>query len=202
MATERQREANRRNSQRSSGPRTPEGKAVVSRNALKHGLLSQRVVLEDEDQAMFERFRDGLLAALAPEGELEQLLAGRIVASSWRLGRAEQIEQAMLAGDVARYDGSMSQALDNAHAGRARGPAADDRLLSLGWAVADAFDRSDRYGKLSRYEAHIERGLYRALHELQRLQAARLGLASPLPPAVDADPTKRDSGKRSPEDSS
>ena len=38
--------------------------------------------------------------------------------------------------------------------------------------------------KISRYEAHLERCLYRALHELQRLQAARDGLVPP-PMAVD-----------------
>ena len=38
--------------------------------------------------------------------------------------------------------------------------------------------------KIGRYEGHIERGLYRALHELQRLQAARIGLIAP-PLAVD-----------------
>jgi hypothetical protein len=40
---------------------------------------------------------------------------------------------------------------------------------------------------LSRYEVTLERSLYRALHELQRLQAAREGRAVPLPAAVDVD---------------
>ena len=38
---------------------------------------------------------------------------------------------------------------------------------------------------LSRYEASIERGLYRALHELERLQRLRAGDAVPPPEAVD-----------------
>ena len=45
--------------------------------------------------------------------------------------------------------------------------------------------RLDVIGKLHRYEAHIERGLYRALHELQRLQATRQGQAVPAPMALD-----------------
>ena len=40
---------------------------------------------------------------------------------------------------------------------------------------------------LSRYESTLERGLFKALHELQRLQAARQGEAVPLPEAVDID---------------
>ena len=43
------------------------------------------------------------------------------------------------------------------------------------------------YGKLCRYEAHIERGLYKALHELQRLQAARCGQPVSAPLALDVD---------------
>jgi hypothetical protein len=43
---------------------------------------------------------------------------------------------------------------------------------------------SEDLTKISRYEAHLERCLYRALHELQRLQAARVGLLAP-PLAVD-----------------
>ena len=40
-------------------------------------------------------------------------------------------------------------------------------------------------GKLHRYEAHIERSLFRSLHELQRLQATRQGQAVPAPIASD-----------------
>jgi len=40
---------------------------------------------------------------------------------------------------------------------------------------------------LSRYEVTLERSLYKALHELQRFQAARAGMAVPLPEAVDVE---------------
>jgi hypothetical protein len=40
---------------------------------------------------------------------------------------------------------------------------------------------------LSRYEVTLERSLYKALHELQRFQAARAGEAVPLPEAVDVE---------------
>ena len=53
-----------------------------------------------------------------------------------------------------------------------------------------AFARLEAEGhlaKLSRYEANIERALYRALHELQRLQARRAGELATPPLAVDVD---------------
>ena len=48
--------------------------------------------------------------------------------------------------------------------------------------------------KVGRYETHLERSLYKALHELQRLQAARAG---PIPPpvAVDVDLSVSGQGK-------
>ena len=52
------------------------------------------------------------------------------------------------------------------------------------------FTNYDTYGKLIRYEAAIERGIYKALHELQRIQAARMGEKPPAPVAVDVDISK------------
>ncbi len=43
--SERQLAANRKNTLRSTGPNTPEGKAVSARNAIKHGILSKAVIL-------------------------------------------------------------------------------------------------------------------------------------------------------------
>jgi hypothetical protein len=39
--------------------------------------------------------------------------------------------------------------------------------------------------KITRYEAHLSRQLLQALHELQRLQAARGGQSVPPPAALD-----------------
>ena len=55
MATDAQIQANRENAKKSTGPRTPEGKARVSKNALKHGLLAQDSVIPGEDPAEFDR---------------------------------------------------------------------------------------------------------------------------------------------------
>ena len=47
------------------------------------------------------------------------------------------------------------------------------------------YGRDKKMGGLSRYEVMLERSFYKALHELQRLQAARDGQAVPLPVVVD-----------------
>ena len=68
-STARRIEANRRNARRSTGPRTAEGKARVSRNALKHGLCSNYACLPSEREITFDIF----------VGELEQEMRPRTV---------------------------------------------------------------------------------------------------------------------------
>ncbi len=58
---------------------------------------------------------------------------------------------------------------------------------TIGQAFVRGATGADSLSKLSRYEVTIERGLYKALHELQRLQAARAGKDTPLPVAIDID---------------
>jgi hypothetical protein len=92
MATEAQIIANRRNAQKSTGPRTPEGKAAVSHNAVKHALLARQAVISSESQADFDLYRDQILDELAPATPMESMLADRIVSLSWRLKRAGRIQ--------------------------------------------------------------------------------------------------------------
>ena len=66
-----------------------------------------------------------------------------------------------------------------------------DEIL-LGQAVHADFAGPNTLGKFRRYEAHNDRTLYKALHELQRLQAARLGHKVAAPVAIDIDISKTD----------
>jgi hypothetical protein len=79
---------------RKSGPNTPEGKARVSRNAVKHGLFSSEVVLQHEDLAEFEALRNKVFAELAPKAFMEEMDADEVVVGLWRLRRALRIETA------------------------------------------------------------------------------------------------------------
>src|SRR5260370_30377070 len=54
MVSEKQLEANRQNARKSTGPRSAEGKFRASRNAVKHGLTAESVVLPNEDPAEYE----------------------------------------------------------------------------------------------------------------------------------------------------
>ena len=84
--------ANRTNARKSTGPRSPEGKAAVAQNAVRHGLLARAAVLQGEDPEEFAEYREHVLEDLHADGTLEVVLAERVVSLSWRLQRAERFQ--------------------------------------------------------------------------------------------------------------
>ena len=71
--------ANRRNAQRSTGPRTAAGKTISSWNSLRHGLLSKRLIeFNDQKATQFSDLLASLQQDLEPIGTLEQLLVEKI----------------------------------------------------------------------------------------------------------------------------
>ena len=113
MASEKQIEANRRNALKSTGPRTEEGKAVVSRNAIRHGLTAQSAVvvpfLESEED--WEAHRLGTLESLRPEGHLETVLAERVALQLWRLGRVTRYEREHMTREIERAEAGIVQSV-------------------------------------------------------------------------------------------
>jgi hypothetical protein len=78
------------------GPKTPKGKAIASRNSLRHGLTARTVVLAEESQAEFDALLANISSDRNPVGELEIQLTGEIAACMWRLARARQHESTLL----------------------------------------------------------------------------------------------------------
>ncbi len=97
-------DANRRNAQKSTGPKTPEGRAVSKMNALKHGILSKEVLVRGLNikessrdlNALHERF----CQELNPVGPVEEMLVDKIVTAHWRLRRALTAESGEIALSV------------------------------------------------------------------------------------------------------
>src|SRR3954469_10763223 len=92
MTSKKQTEANRKNAKRSTGPRTDAGKAASSRNALRHGLLSEASTLPDEDPAEFDAHAAAIKRDLEPVGGLEERYVQRIAELLWRLARLRRLE--------------------------------------------------------------------------------------------------------------
>src|SRR5579862_4476235 len=92
MSTQAQIDANRRNAQLSTGPRTDAGKAAVSQNAFKHGLRSRRVLLPDEDPREYAELYAGLISEWQPETQTEADLVERMAIAKWKVLRCEDLE--------------------------------------------------------------------------------------------------------------
>jgi hypothetical protein len=95
MATLKQFEANRRNSQKSTGPKTPQGKAAVSMNSLRHGLRARTVVLPGEKREEFNQLCNDLEVEWHPESRTEQFYVEQMAVSQWKLTRMEVGEAAI-----------------------------------------------------------------------------------------------------------
>jgi len=172
MATEAQVVANRLNAQKSTGPCTAEGKAVVAQNAVKHGLRTERAVIVGEDPGEFEFYRDEMLGELSPAGAMESMLAERVVCLSWRLRRAERVQNeafdALLAKDAANPLARLTKSL------RPRSDSgAGAEESALGRVAVHDFGNARVLDRLLMYERRIEHSLYKTMTGFQRLRLMR-----------------------------
>lgn len=150
IATQKQVKANRLNAQHSSGPKTIKGKVTVAQNALKHGIFSKQLVLDDESEEEFEKVREAFHEQFKPEGFLEMLFWERALSAIWRLSRIGKIESLIIknSGNFPFEEGKICDAFGGYSGGQ----------LAL----------------MSRYEITLEKILFKSLHELQVLQYARM----------------------------
>jgi hypothetical protein len=88
--------ANRANTLRSTGPRTPAGKQRSSLNALRHGLTASSAVLPSEDRAAYDAHRRGFFDEYQPTTQTETQLVQEIADTAWRLNRIPSLEAALL----------------------------------------------------------------------------------------------------------
>jgi hypothetical protein len=157
MTSDRKRESNQENSRLSTGPRDT---SQTRFNAVNHGILSSEVLIRNglgkEDRNLFEAIRAQLIDDLQPVGEIEEFLIEKIVINMWRSRR------------LMTYETEVWEQATNA-------VSAVPKLTKLSSAMHS----------VQRYESHISRQYYQALHELERLQAYRLGKPADVPTAID-----------------
>ena len=93
IISEKQQEANRKNAQHSSGPKTPEGKAAIRFNALTYGLRTRATILECENAADYSQLWDEMEADWRPQTRTERCYLETMVTSQWLLKRVAESEQ-------------------------------------------------------------------------------------------------------------
>jgi hypothetical protein len=152
MTTQAQVEANRRNAQQSTGPKTHEGKRRVSRNAITHGLDCQEILLPDENRGELLAYRQKMIADHQPVGAEEQDCVERMVSANWRIRRGWRAETGAYAQQ--RY--------------RLRNPDYD-----VAACVINDQGKEKAFAYLDRKEAHLSREYARCSKRLQELQDMR-----------------------------
>ncbi|MHC4444772.1 MAG: hypothetical protein ACYTA5_19415, partial [Planctomycetota bacterium] len=160
--SEKQLQANRQNAQKSTGPKTPEGKARSSQNALKHGLLARQILINDDDPNEktedFDQLLSDLVDELQPEGRLQSLCVQRIAVCYWRLRRAYRFEAQSL---IRQREDEFSPFEELARSVSGRKPEPFARILPY----------EKQMTLIVRYESMIDRQLNKAMTQLQKLQA-------------------------------
>ena len=111
MASQAQIDANRRNAKSSTGPRTPEGKAVVANNAFKHGLRANIFKEPMADPENFDRFLAELVAEHQPQTPTEAIYVERMALYLNKLAFLEGMQNEYLFAGSHQYDLNQHQAL-------------------------------------------------------------------------------------------
>lgn len=157
MTTEKQYEANRNNAKLSTGPKTPEGKANVRMNALKHGLCAEEFqLLPTEKAEEFAARLDGWNRYYSPANPVEADLVHKAVVLSWLVDRALHYEGSYLSERVmGAIETCEREGLDLPATIRA--------------ADMASYDSSPEGDKRRRYQFALRRDLHRTLGELSKL---------------------------------
>ena len=92
MATPNQIAANRENSQKSTGPKTAEGKAASSLNRLSHGFASHATIIPGENPEEFKALVTGLMSEHQPATDTEQILVEKMALNQWLSLRAFSLQ--------------------------------------------------------------------------------------------------------------
>jgi hypothetical protein len=161
---------------KSTGPRTPEGKARSAMNAMRHGLTGRAVVLPSEDMNIYRAFCKELLEELAPETPLERQYAQTFCDTQWRLNRARSYEDSMLA--LGHFEHADSLGVQ------------DPQTLAALTAAKVFRDNSKAFVNLSLYEQRLARQQKEALRQLEELQTKRRA-ARPATEQVTEQATKQ-----------
>lgn len=168
MSSARRINANKRNARRSTGPRSPTGKAAVRLNSLTHGAFAADLLLPGEDAPAFRRLEASFLAHYKPATPDGVFFVHRMILASWRLLRMAAMETRVLRSKV-------EDVMNDVGYGRALGdylspPDPDDPPrpdpepptdpLARAWIRDTA--RTNALSRLARYQVQLERSFYRA----------------------------------------
>ena len=163
MSSQAQIDANRRNAEKSTGPKTPEGKAVCAQNALKSGVYAFSHVIRGEDPDEFEALRDAFLEQHKPADPTQLALVDTLIVTEWTQRRLRRIEAELWAHELESLDQNLTRAEYTDPNFQHHAPLGRSYLNAL-----DAFSRIQR--RIESTNRMFLRTL-KALEDLQRVPA-------------------------------
>src|SRR5712692_395857 len=182
MPTQLQSDTARTNGAKSNGPATPEGRAISSRNSLRHGLTAKAVVLPGESQEEFQALLDDHVDQFQPATGVESSLVQTMAVARWRLNRIAGIETNIFGNEIALHAEHIDSQLTNMQP--------DDHLAWVFRHLADCGGKD--LALILRYEGTLTRTYERAFKQLDQLQRARRAAQpnepKPVPIRVHARP--------------
>src|ERR1022692_3966513 len=107
MAIPAQIAANQANAQKSTGPRSVEGKSVSRFNALKHGIDAASIVIPGEDPADYDAMADHYLQEFRPQSASESFHVGAMLRADWQKGRLQRVEADWQKGRLQRVEADL-----------------------------------------------------------------------------------------------
>jgi len=92
MVSDKQLAANRRNAQKSTGPRTLRGKAITRFNAMSHGIYAEQECLPGENPEQLRALADSYLERWDPSLDEERYMVDKLIRCDWMTRRFQRIE--------------------------------------------------------------------------------------------------------------
>jgi hypothetical protein len=179
MVSKRKLAANRRNAKKSTGPKSAKGKRIVSKNALVHGLRSQRwPVLPFEDQEEYRAFAKSVEEDYQPAGIVQREIVSHIALNLWKLRRVPEIEQALLEEQLDRNVRRLQDMKDEGEVDE--NAQLEEPTIGKLLAIQFAADGPNAFAKLEEYRGRLERGLHAAMRRLKQLRDETTGAEMPL----------------------
>ncbi|MEW5925314.1 MAG: hypothetical protein AB1746_15135 [Candidatus Zixiibacteriota bacterium] len=177
-ASKKQIKANRKNAQKSTGPKTADGKAIAARNAVNHGLYSQNILIDaprlKEDPAEFKTLLDQLYTELEPKTIFQEHLVRKIALCLWRSRRAVIAETAEINDQIRDIDSSwetrrlISKFLDCNDDDEDDESPEDRERFFANEAVRRSLPSNSR--DIMHYEMRLDRQMFRSYRLLELLQ--------------------------------
>ena len=160
MPTQAQIDAARINGAKSRGPKTPEGKAISSMNALRHGMTAQAILLTNEDPEAYTKLAAAYYEKFQPADDVERDLVDEMVIAKWRQRRDWSNEAALFDLEMDRQTKKIDAQFEKI-----------DHACRYALAFRALADESKSIQLLTRYETAHRRSYYKALTTLLQLRA-------------------------------